>query len=183
VVALAVLGVGLMLAGSILVQAHRTLARAGVEARAPVADLALARLRAELGSASGLGGGEHLELIFPDGRRVRYEHFAGVLRRRDLPPPVARADESGASGRESGGSAGRGSAARREWSAPRRVLDGVTSWRWRRVGSRLVTVEIAYRSPAARGRAEVARAGAPGEGSVRRTVVTALRGGGLGWGW
>jgi prepilin-type N-terminal cleavage/methylation domain-containing protein len=201
VIALAVLAVGLVLAGSILVQAYRMLGQLGVEARTPAADLVLARLRSELQSASGVWSGgssgsdsgsgpsaedRRLELVYPDGHRVRYEVRGSRLWRRELAPPGG-AEEAGAgepSGRGSDGGSRRRS---EEWSAPRRILDGVTSWRWRRVGTRLVTVEVAYRSAEARDRVvDPARSG-PVDGNggtqVRRTLVTALRGGGLGWGW
>jgi prepilin-type N-terminal cleavage/methylation domain-containing protein len=189
-IALAVLGVGLILAGSILVQAHRMLHQASVEARTPAAELVLARLRSELQSAEGVAADtgppldrarNPLELLFPDGRRVRYERWGSELRRRELVPAKGAADPGGDGGDRSP------SRGRAEWSAPRRVLGGVTSWRWNQVGRRLVTVEIAYRSPGAGDRIVDPARSSPrsvaGEAEVRRTLVAALRGGGLGWGW
>lgn len=172
VIALAVLAIGLALAGALMIQAQRMLAQAGVEARTPAADLAIERLKVELQGASGLSTGpssiagwtrDRLELVYPDGRRVRYEKRSDRLMRRGV------------------------SADGDPWGPPVPVVTDVLSWRWVRLGPRLVTVEIVYRRrPASSGVIDPGGPIADREASLRpttRTLTTALRGGGLGWGW
>lgn len=172
VIALAVLAVGLVLAGSLLVQAQRMLAQAGVEARHPVSDLAIERLKIDLQGAQGVSVGpsslvgwsrDRLELVYPDGARVRYEKRADALLRRVLP------------------------AGEVAWSDARRVVEDVLSWRWVRTSSRLVTVELVYRTRPA-SVPVVDPAGPIDDRAASRTPTTrsltaAMRGGGLGWGW
>lgn len=194
VVALAVLGVGIVLAGSLLTQSLRMLAQAGAEVRTPVTDLVLTRLRREIRQAAAIELGPfgdfgwsrtRLELIDPEGRRVRYEAREGMLLRRvlEVDEPSDEEGEGGRSGPADPGGTGR-STSPPEWSAPRRVLDGVVSWRWRLLSRRLLTVEITVREPGPGGRVlEPARQTA-GEGErVTRTLTVALRGGGLGRQW
>lgn len=194
VVALAVLGVGIVLAGSVLTQSLRMLAQAGPEVRTPVTDLVLTRLRREIQQAAAVELGPsgdfgwsrtRLELIDPEGRRVRYEARQGMLHRRvlEVEEPSDEKGEAGGSAPAETGGTGR-SASPPEWSAPRRVLEGVVSWRWRLLSRRLLTVEVTVREPGPSGRVlEPARQTA-GEGDrVTRTVTVALRGGGFGRRW
>jgi len=173
VVALAVLSVGLLLAGSLLIQSHTMLAQAGIEARRPLSEPVLARLRSEIQGASGIDAGpaplpgwsrDRLTLVFPDGRRVRYETDGPVLTRSTFQPPEA-------------GHAG-------TWKTGRPVLREVLSWRWVVTGTRLLVVEVTFRDAAPRG------AVLDPTGPIRRpetwhtrTITATLRGGGLGWGW
>ena len=175
-VALAVLGVGLLLAGSLLIQAHTMLAQAGIRARIPLSEPVFDRLRSEIQGASAIDAGpsplpgwsrDRLTLVFPDGRRVRYATDGPRLVRSDFRPAGA------------GGSAG--------WGAARPVLPEVLSWRWLVAGPRLLTIEVTYRDvdPRAQvldpiGRIDRAEASATWQ---TREITAALRGGGLGWGW
>lgn len=194
VVALAVLATGIVLAGSVLTQSLRMLGQAGAEVRSPVTDLALTRLRREIQQAASVEPGPfggfgwsrgRLELIDPEGRRVRYEARKGALLRRVLET------EEPSSGREEGGGADpteTGDTGRTpsppEWGAPRPVLDGVVSWRWRLLGRRLLTVDVTVREPGPGGRVlEPARQTAGEREWVTRTLTVALRGGGLGRQW
>lgn len=172
-VALAVLGVGLLIAGSLLIQAHTMLAQAGIRARVPISEPVLDRLRAEIQGASGIDAGpsplpgwsrDRLTLVFPDGRRVRYETDGPRLMRSDLLPA-------------SGGGAP-------AWGPERPLLDDVVSWRWVVAGPRLLSVEVTYRDVDPRGpvldpTGPIARP----ERWRTREITAALRGGGLGWGW
>ncbi len=179
-IALAVLGVGLVLVGSLMVQAYGMLAQAGVQARIPLSEPVLDRLRAEIEGASAVDAGlsalpgwsrDRLTLVFPDGRRVRYETDGPRLVRSDFLPATSPA---------AGGAAG-------GWGAPRPVLGEVLSWRWQVAAPRLLTVEIVYRDVDPR--AEAIRASqrlAPIEAATAwqtRRITAATRGGGLGWGW
>jgi len=172
VIAMAVLAVGLVLAGSLLVQAYRMLAQAGIDARTPTTDLALERLKVELQAASDVSSGvtsdptwtpDRLELVYPDGRRVRYEQRGSALLRQALAVDAEA------------------------WGPSRQVVSDVLSWRWQRLGSRLVAVEIVYR--ARPGSATVIDPVGPiddrqsSRRPTTRTLTTAMRGGGLGWGW
>lgn len=172
VIALAVLSVGLVLAGSLLIQAYRMLAQAGVDARTPTTDLAVERLKVDLQGASGASSGspsdsdwtpDRLELVYPDGRRVRYDKRGSALLRQTLP-------------------AGSGA-----WDPARQVVGDVLSWRWQRLDTRLVEVEIVYRARPVSATAMDPAGPIDDRDTSRpptsRTLVTATRGGGLGWGW
>ncbi|MFP3939751.1 MAG: prepilin-type N-terminal cleavage/methylation domain-containing protein [Thermoanaerobaculia bacterium] len=161
VVALVVLAVGLLLVAGVLIESHRMLAQVGVELRAPEVDGALDLLRAELQGAAGVSGGppgggpgwsrDRLVLVRPDGARVAYRRDGRRLVRRW-------------NGSESG----------------RTAVPDLVSWRWRRVGPRLVTVEVVWEAgerPAGvvaspRGRIEA------GRGWRTERITAALRGGG-----
>jgi|GEM_PF-1189648 len=180
VIAMAVLGIGLMLAASLLVQAHRMLAQAGIRARTPPSAPVLDRLRSDIQGASAIDAGlgalpgwsrDRLTLVFPDGHRVRYEMDGSRLDRSELLPPPA-----------GGGKAPK--AASKDWTRPRPVLRDVYSWRWIVAGPRLLTVELTFRD--ADPRDPVLDPAGPIEPSLgwqTREVTAALRGGGLGWGW
>lgn len=162
-VALAVLAVGLVLAAGLMVQAYRMLAQSGVELRAPVEELAIARIRQDLEEAAAVSGPsllpgwsrDRLILATPDGGAIVYERRGDELVRR-----------------VSGG--GR-----------HLVLPRLVSWRWYEVSPRLVSVEVVYERATGARHGVVDPAGAIGGASSWRTlrVTAALRGAGLGRGW
>ncbi len=162
-VALVVLAVGLLLAAGLLVQAYRMLAQSGLELRAPVEELAMARIRQDLQEAAGLARApllpgwdrDRLALVTPGGRVVVYERQGD-----DLVREVAGGGRS-------------------------LVLRNLVSWRWLPVAPRLVSVEVIY-DRASGARHGVADPAGPlgGVRSWRTLRVTAtLRGAGLGRGW
>lgn len=173
VVALAVLGVGMLLLGSLLIQAHTMLAQAGIEARVPLSEPVLDRLRSEIQGATGIDAGpaplpgwsrDRLTLVFPDGRRARYETDGPRLMRSDFVPAAPGAAAS--------------------WGAARPVLGEVLSWRWEVAGSRLLTVEVTYRDVDPRDPVlDPVGPITPPKKWRTREITAALRGGGLGWGW
>lgn len=165
-VALAVLAVGLLLAAGLLVQAYRMLAQSGIELRAPVEELAVARIRQDLQGATGLArppllpgwDRDRLALVTPDGEVIVYERQGDDLVRQVV-----------------GG--GRNL-----------VLPRLVSWRWLAVAPGLVSVEVVYERAAGARHGVVDPAGpiggVTGVASWRTLRVTAaLRGAGLGRGW
>lgn len=165
VVALAVFVVGLVLVAGVLIESHRMLAQVGVELRAPEVDGALDLLRVELQGAAGVGGGpagggpgwsrDRLMVTRPDGATVVYERQGRRLVRRW------------------GGQEGR------------TVVPDLVSWRWRRLGPTLVTVEVVWEAgdrPAGVVASPRGRIGA-GRGWRMERITAAVRGGGAGRGW
>lgn len=194
VIALAVLAVGILLAGSLLVQAQRMIAQAGVAARGPVSELGVARLRAELQGAAGIDPGpaplpgwsrDRLDLVYPDGRRVRWEKRGSSLVRRVLVvgSRAAGSEEAPEAGRRSAPGAGSGGPGR-SGTEGQVILRNVASWRWLRQGPRLVAVELVTLESGKRAAVLDPGGGvAPDRRAVPRRFTVALRGGGLGWGW
>jgi prepilin-type N-terminal cleavage/methylation domain-containing protein len=158
-VALALLGVVVVVASGLFVELARLDAALARTARAPLLEPALARLRNDIQSAAAAGASPAwssapLVLLLEDGSRLRYRVEAGLLERH--------------------AAAGAG----RPWRPAGRAV-AVAGWRWRAASPRVLVVEIEAWSVRRAGEpAPAVRAAALSDATVRELLWIALRGGG-----